>query len=74
MTKTLLAGIAKNSIPVIGAVIGGGLTFFSFKPCCDNLKESLRNTMLSNPEYKATLEEKELIDSLVKEAEYIERE
>lgn len=74
MTKKLLAGFVQKSIPLVGAVIGGGLTFFSFKPCCDNLKESLRNTMLSNPDYKAVGEEKELIEDLIKEAEYIEKE
>lgn len=73
MTKKLLAGFVQKSIPLVGAVIGGGLTFFSFKPCCDNLKESLRNTMLSNPDYKAEGEEKELIDDLIKEAEYVEK-
>lgn len=49
MTKDVFAGFFKKSIPVIGSVIGGGLTFISFKPCCVKLKESLRDTMLSNP-------------------------
>ena len=25
--------------------------FVSFKPCCDKLKHSLQNTLLSNPSY-----------------------
>lgn len=50
MTKTVLTGIAKKSIPVIGGVLGAGITFFSFKPCCDRLKSVLEDTRLSNPE------------------------
>ncbi|MDD6681841.1 MAG: hypothetical protein PUE61_01540 [Clostridiales bacterium] len=51
MTKEVFAGFFKKAIPVIGGVIGGGITFLSFKPCCDKLKSSLQNTMLSNPEH-----------------------
>ena len=50
MTKQLFAGFFKNAIPVVGGVIGGGVTYLSFKPCCDKLKASLQNTMLSNPD------------------------
>lgn len=31
-------------------MIGGGVTFLTFKPCCDKLKASLRDTILSNPD------------------------
>lgn len=51
MTKEIFAGFFKKAIPVIGGVIGGGITFLSFKPCCDKLKASLQNTMLSNANY-----------------------
>ncbi len=50
MTKEVFAGFFKKSIPVVGGVIGGGLTFASFKPCCVRLKEALHDTMLSNPD------------------------
>lgn len=49
MTKEVFAGFFKKAIPVVGGVIGGGLTFITFKPCCDKLKESLRVTQLANP-------------------------
>ena len=49
LTKQIFAGAVGKSIPMVGAVIGGGITFFSFKPCCDKLKASLRHTMLSDP-------------------------
>lgn len=68
MTKEVFAGFFKKAIPVVGGVIGGGITFFSFKPCCDKLKASLQNTMLSNPDYKAG-EEIEISEEIIIEAE-----
>lgn len=50
MTKDVFAGFFSKSIPVVGGAIGGGITFVSFKPCCDKLKRSLQDTLLSNPE------------------------
>jgi len=60
MTKKMLTGIVQKSLPVIGGVIGGGITYVSFKPCCDKLKLSLQDTLLSNPN-RVEKEEKELI-------------
>lgn len=51
MTKEIFAGFFKKAIPVVGGVIGGGLTYATFKPCCDKLKSVLENTYLSNPNY-----------------------
>lgn len=64
MTKQVFAGFFKKAIPVVGGVIGGGITYLSFKPCCDKLKESLRDTLLSNPEYHSTKEETIIIDAI----------
>lgn len=71
MTKEVFAGFFKKAIPVVGGVIGGGITFISFKPCCDKLKASLQNTMLSNPNYCPTEEDDDLviIDSDLEENE-----
>lgn len=65
MTKDVFAGFFKKAIPVVGGVIGGGITFLSFKPCCDKLKASLQNTMLSNPDYssKENDNDLEIVDS-----------
>lgn len=52
MTKQIFAGVFKKAIPVVGGVLGGGITYLSFKPCCDKLKASLQNTILSNPDYQ----------------------
>ena len=61
MTKQVFAGFFKKAIPVVGGVIGGGITFVSFKPCCDKLRATLQNTMLSNPNYCSTNEDDDLI-------------
>lgn len=71
MTKEVFAGFFKKAIPVIGGVIGGGITFLSFKPCCDKLKSSLQNTMLSNPEYKPLDEDDDII---IADAEIVNEE
>ena len=64
MTKKLLAGMVQKSLPIVGGVVGGGITYVSFKPCCDKLKESLQDTLLSNPNHIETEEEKSIIDNV----------
>ncbi len=64
MTKTVFAGFFKKAIPIVGGVIGGGITFFSFKPCCIRLKAALQDTMLSNPNHSSSPEEDEFISSI----------
>ena len=54
MTKEVFAGFFKKAIPLVGGVVGGGITFATFKPCCDKLKNALKDTYLSNPNYKET--------------------
>lgn len=72
MTKEVFSGFFKKAIPVVGGVIGGGITYLSFKPCCDRLKESLRDTALSNPNHTETKEEKEIFEIIAKEVCQIE--
>lgn len=57
MTKQVFAGFFKKAIPVAGGVIGGGITYLSFKPCCDKLKFSLQDTLLSNPDHRISEED-----------------
>lgn len=52
MTKQLFSGFFRKAIPVVGGVLGGGLTWLSFGPCCEKLRGELQNTMLSNPDYR----------------------
>ncbi|HJD47033.1 MAG TPA: EcsC family protein [Candidatus Mediterraneibacter norfolkensis] len=61
MTKEVFTGFFKHAIPVAGGVIGGGLTYMSFKPCCDKLKNSLKDTLLSNPDAEKTEEKNEIV-------------
>ncbi len=67
MTKTIFAGFFKKAIPIVGGVVGGGITFFSFKPCCYRLKNVLQDTMLSNPDHKSSAEEDEFLKSINEE-------
>lgn len=66
MTKTIFSGFFKKAIPIVGGVVGGGITFFSFKPCCFRLKNVLQDTMLSNPNHKSSVEEDEFVTSITK--------
>lgn len=65
LTKSVFAGFFKKAIPVVGGVIGGGLTFLSFKPCCERLQKTLRDTMLSNPEHISSKEETDIVDGVL---------
>lgn len=68
MTKQVFAGFFKKAIPVVGGVIGGGITYLSFKPCCDKLRSTLQDTLLSNPNYHASKEENTLCNNIIKQA------
>lgn len=58
LNKQITSKAIQNSVPVAGAVIGGGITFFSFKSCGEKLKKTLRDTYLSNPDYQPLFEDK----------------
>ncbi len=64
MTKSIFASFFKKAIPVVGGIVSGGITFFSFKPCCYRLKAALQDTMLSNPNHKSTSEENSFVNSI----------
>ena len=69
MTKEVFSGFFKKAIPVAGGIIGGGITYISFKPCCERLKMSLMDTMLSNPNHVETKEESEIFESIAIESD-----
>jgi len=66
MTKEVFTGFFKHAIPVVGGVIGGGLTYMSFRPCCEKLKKSLEDTMLSNPTHQMTEIEDKVFNTIEK--------
>ena len=64
MTKEIFAGFFKKAIPVVGGVVGGGLTYATFKPRCTKLKAELEDTYLSNPNYRE--DESNVIEIIIK--------
>ena len=64
MTKEVFAGFFKKAIPVVGGIVGGGITFVSFKPCCDKLRETLKDTILRNPDHKESEEEEKIFNEI----------
>ena len=67
MTKEMFAGFFKKAIPVVGGVIGGGLTFATFAPCCKKLQSALSDTFLSNPDHIGSYEEDKIYDDILKD-------
>lgn len=65
LTKAVFTGFFKKAIPLIGGAIGGGLTYLSFKPCCLRLKDTLQDTMLSNPKHISSESENEVYTSIL---------
>lgn len=70
LTKEIFAKSVKNAIPVVGGVIGGGITFFSFKPCCLRLKNALTDTLLSNPNHISSTEENHIYAHIIAGSAY----
>ena len=67
LTKKAFAGFFKKAIPVVGGVVGGGITFLSFKPCCNRLKAVLMDTLLSNPDHVPDAGEDAVYESIINE-------
>ena len=65
LTKEVFAGFFRKTLPVVGGVVGGGVTYLAFKPCCYRLKKALADTMLSNPAHVSTNEENAIYESIV---------
>ena len=70
MSKKMFAGFFKTTIPVLGGVIGGGVTFVTFKPCCNRLKAVLMDTLLSNPDHVSDEEEDAVAESIANDGAF----
>ena len=51
MTKEIFAKGVGKTVPVIGGVVSGGLTFATFKPCCYRLQKELEKNFISDAAY-----------------------
>lgn len=51
MNKQVFAKGVGKAIPIVGGVFAGGLTFATFKPCANRLKEKLRELPITDPEF-----------------------
>ncbi len=67
MTKEVFAGFLKKTIPIIGGIVGGSITYVTFKPCCIRLKTALQDTILSNLEHKSSDEEQKIFEEIQSE-------
>lgn len=65
LTKSVFTGAIRKAIPVVGGVLGGGITFATFKPCCYRLKDALKDTMLSNPKHLSSAEEDSVFSGIM---------
>ena len=60
MAKSFIASSVKAMVPIVSSVICGTSTFASFETCADNLRDVLKDTILSNPGHEESKEEKKL--------------
>jgi len=62
MTKQIFARGASKVVPVLGAVVSGGLTFITFKPMSEKLQKHLASGDLANIEYYKKMDDEDVID------------
>ena len=65
LTKAAFAGFFRKAIPVVGGVVGGGITYAAFKPCCIRLQNVLQDTLLSNASHVSSVEEELIYDDVI---------
>lgn len=51
MTKEIFAKNVSKVVPIVGGVVSGGLTYATFKPGCNRLKNNFSSLNLSDPEF-----------------------
>jgi len=62
MTKDVFAkGVAK-AVPILGAVVSGGVTLATFKPMAEKLKKFLSQSNIADPKYYEKLRTQNVID------------
>ncbi|MFE9739817.1 hypothetical protein [Streptomyces sp. NPDC006477] len=77
MTKQTFAKTVSKAIPVVGAVVSGGLTFATYRPMARRLKNHLAGLELTHPTHRAADPEfmdGEVVDGEVVDAELVDGE
>lgn len=69
MTKKVFASGVAKAIPIVGAVLSGGLTLSTFLPMCKRLQKHLASLELTKPGHRP--EEDVIIDAEVADAEVV---
>lgn len=62
ITKQIFAESVSKVVPVIGGIVTGGLSYATFKPCAQKLKNSFKDLYLCNPQYYKELRTQNIID------------
>ena len=62
MTKPIYAKAVSKIVPVAGAVISGGMTYYSFTRMAERLRENLASGQLANVEYYKSAASESIID------------
>lgn len=63
MTKQIFANSVSKIVPIIGGVVTGGLSYATFKPCAQRLKNSFKELYLCDPQYYQKIKASENKDS-----------
>lgn len=69
MTKEIFAGGVGRMVPVLGGIITGGLTYATFKPCANTLKNTLRKEPISDPQFYKSGEYMKRDETIIPDAE-----
>ncbi|MGW2299931.1 hypothetical protein [Streptomyces sp. NPDC001809] len=75
MTKQTFAKTVSKAIPVVGAVVSGGLTFATYRPMAKRLKNHLAGLELTKPSHRvadARFTDAQFVDGEVVDAELVE--
>ncbi|MGF3112516.1 hypothetical protein [Facklamia sp. P9177] len=70
MTKQIFAKSVSKVIPLIGAVLSGGLTYATFTPMAERLRNYLATNNLANVHYYEPFKEDVMVE--IKDGEFID--
>ncbi len=68
VTKQTFADFIASAVPILGAAFSGGLTYITFKPRCNKLRDNLKKYKLSDPDFYVNI----VAESDVEDADFEE--